>query len=464
MEDSGAFEETRLAAARGELSRALHDGMAAPRAGGDWTKDLHESINGSRLANPHNVNLVFTEHPQMAGVLGFDERGNQAMVLREAPWEDTPSAHPRAMNDTDITAAAVWLNSTIRSARGGSLIRDVLTKKSLANCYDPVKGVLESLPAPTSPRQLDIWLENYFGVRPCKLYRAYARKVLISLVARAFLPGCQVDTTLVLTGGQGTRKSSSLRVIAGERFFSEAHLEFNDHKRLCGALHNGQWIHEIAEIDQYSKVDLARVRELITTRADEYTPMFGRMPVKLPRRSIFIATCNDKHFLRDPFGSRRYWSVQVGDIDVASLAGVRDQLLAEAREAFLAGEQWHLTAGEEQLREDDAASFETELVGLSTVRSFVQRTADHEVVIDDLLALLPRTGLRGTPQQHVGCIMAAIGWKSHRRKVGRAKITYYVSPDKTPEDLLLIEDRRDTPGTDPRLTLKSEGIQDGYPY
>jgi predicted P-loop ATPase len=52
---------------------------------------------------------------------------------------------------------------------------------------------------------------------------------------------------------------------------------------------------------------------------------------------VFVGTTNDLHYLHDPTGARRFWPVKIGYVDRASLIANRDQLFAEAVQAFESG-------------------------------------------------------------------------------------------------------------------------------
>jgi predicted P-loop ATPase len=69
--------------------------------------------------------------------------------------------------------------------------------------------------------RIDDWLTAYLGADTSDYNRAVGRKWLISGVARVYKPGCKVDTCPIFEGGQGAFKSTGLRTLAGDDFFSD---------------------------------------------------------------------------------------------------------------------------------------------------------------------------------------------------------------------------------------------------
>jgi predicted P-loop ATPase len=116
----------------------------------------------------------------------------------------------------------------------------------------------------------------------------------------------------------------------------------------------GAWIIEIAELDSMSRADVSRTKAFISRTTDRFRPPYGARVIESSRECIFCGTTNKSVYLTDETGARRFWPIRTGRIDVDELALARDQLWAEAKAHYDAGERWWLTgsalhsAGEEQ--------------------------------------------------------------------------------------------------------------------
>lgn len=213
------------------------------------------------------------------------------------------------------------------------------------NSFDPIANQLRCLEWDQTPR-LDTWLLDFAGAEDTPLHRAFGRKFLLGMVARGLRPGVKFDTALILEGPQGCGKSSLARVLAGaDEFLSD-----NDPSHLAareqGEAVRGRWIVELSELSGVKRADVENLKAFISRQIDRYRPAYARTTEEIPRRCVFIGTTNQtRSYLTDDTGNRRFWPVLIGKVNLKALAAVRDQLLAEAVQAFDSGELLTLSEG-----------------------------------------------------------------------------------------------------------------------
>lgn len=208
------------------------------------------------------------------------------------------------------------------------------------NAFHPVRDYLRSLKWDQTPR-LDHWLHQCLGAPDTPFTRLAARKTLIAAVARAFKPGCKVDTVLVLEGPQGIKKSTAIERLFGEDHTAESVNIFDQHNKMVMAM-MGAWCVELAEFVAILNRDKNVVKGLLSMRSDRVVLPYAKMASDHPRQCIFFGTINpgELGFLTDNTGNRRYWCVEVTKADLALIADRRDQLWAEAAKAYFADEPW----------------------------------------------------------------------------------------------------------------------------
>jgi predicted P-loop ATPase len=185
---------------------------------------------------------------------------------------------------------------------------------------------------------------DYLGAPDTPYVRAVGKCWLISGVARIYRPGCQVDHTLMLQGAQGIKKSTALRTLASDDWFTD-HISDLQNKDSRLEL-RGKWIVEFAEMDRLRRAEAERIKSFLTTRIDSFRPPYGRRIESFPRESIFAASTNEDTPFSDPTGNRRFWPVDCGEINVDGIASDRDQLWAEARFEHERGTGWWLETRE----------------------------------------------------------------------------------------------------------------------
>ena len=208
------------------------------------------------------------------------------------------------------------------------------------NAYDPVREYLDGLEWDQRPR-LDSWLTDYMGAPEHEIVGLFGSKFLIGAVARVYEPGCQMDNMLVFEGKQGAGKTTACAALFGREYMISSISDFKT-KEASIAL-QGRWVAEIAELAALKKTDITDVKKFVTETVDQFRPVHGKNTIDRPRRCVFIGTTNERQYLKDATGNRRFWPVPCGEVDVERIGKDRDQLWAEAVIRYSKGEPWWLT-------------------------------------------------------------------------------------------------------------------------
>jgi len=324
----------------GELRRRLnatgdvHERLNRPR----WSSQLRLDLAGTPERNEANVITALSNDEAFAGALVFDEFRQEILVMRSLPWEVQTAGLSRVWSDADDVRCAEWLQRreinvapVIVSRSVGAVARDIRVH--------PVRNYLSSLRWDGTLR-LDSWTTAHLGAADTPLNRAFASRWMISAVARIMRPGVKADHMLILEGPQGAKKSSALKALAGEEWFTDELAEIGS--KDAAQQMRGTWIIEIAELDAISRAEVSRIKAFLTRTTDRYRPPYERYIVTVPRQCVFAGSVNPDTYLRDETGNRRFWPVRCGSIDLDALVRDRDQLWAEAVARYQLGAIWWL--------------------------------------------------------------------------------------------------------------------------
>jgi putative DNA primase/helicase len=199
----------------------------------------------------------------------------------------------------------------------------------------------------------------------------------------------------------------------------------------------GIWIVEFAEFLSIRSADVNVAKGWMTVKKDRYRAPYGRQPSDHPRQSVFGGTTNDREFLSDPTGARRFWSVVCGaKIDIEALRRDRDQLFAEAVHRHRTGEVHWLDTDALQA----AAAAEAEehyiqhpwepLIQKWLIEKNKKVTFTNEILIE--LLNKPKSDLGRKDQMAVSDCLHRLGWtkgKQIRSKAQRGQRPYYPPAD-----------------------------------
>ena len=177
--------------------------------------------------------------------------------------------------------------------------------------------------------RINEWLIGYAGAADTAYHRAIGRIMLIAAVRRVRQPGAKFDEVVVLESGEGMGKSTALRILAGDKWFSDS-APFNAEPRETIEQLRGRWIIECADLAGVRKAEVEHVKAFLSRSVDSARLAYDRETTRAPRQCIFVGTTNEQHYLLSTTGNRRFWPVPITCFDLDALARDRDQLWAEA--------------------------------------------------------------------------------------------------------------------------------------
>lgn len=308
------------------------------------------------LGNLANIHILLAESNEWCDRFAYDEMTDEIMVLAPIPGMRTPhkTFKPHQLRDVDILATMVWLQRHHFPNVAKDTVASAITMAAYGQIISPVRYYLEDLetriqwsPGTHAP-MLQRLCANYLGsiedanspASDPKYLSEVGRRFMVSAVARALDPGCQVDSMLVLEGQQGAGKSTAARILFGSSYFSDSlpavnTKEASDHLR-------GKWGIEIPELSAMQKSDVESIKAFVSRRVERYRRPYDRAETTFKRRCVFIGTTNQDAYLRDETGNRRFWPVRVGKIDLQALERNRDMLWAEAVYWYRKGLKWQM--------------------------------------------------------------------------------------------------------------------------
>ncbi len=389
-----------------EVSEKLDEIMGQLDRRWHFNRETGEGRPGKPLPTLKNLTLILSEDPRWVG------------RLRLNVFTDLPELDEKLLTDEAETGIALWFAAHYGFEPGEKKLHKAAVFAASLSHHHPVREYLNGLTWDGTKR-LGGWLHRYVGTPETRLRREVGARWLISCVARVMQPGCKVDTTLILVGAQGKKKSSAFAALAGA-WFCDSPLDFRSKDAMASL--QGVWIYELGELDSLQQRESSTVKAFLSRREDRFRPAFGRNIVERLRETVFVGTTNESEFLADQTGSRRFWPVPVGVIDLAALTADRDQLWAEAVVAYRSGERWWLEGTAEVELEDSSEPYRQVDAWEEVIAGWiVSRTAGWSIseLLDACLAL-PRDRQTTAVTRRVAAILSRMGCvKARSRAWGR---------------------------------------------
>lgn len=395
------------------------------------------------LALVANALIALRHAPEWQGALHFNE-SSMATIAKAAPPFDAPIDVPFPWADEHDLLTAAWMQHQgipVAKEIAGQAVHAVAREHS----FHPIRAYLDSLKW-DGIKRIDDWLTLHMGADTSEYVRAVGAKFLIGAVARVYRPGVKNDTCPIFEGAQGLQKSTALRKLAGDNFFSDDIAELGSKDSVMQT--RGMWIIELSELDAMSGSEKSRVKAFMSRQVDRIRPPYGRRVIEAPRECVFAGTVNKETYLKDETGGRRFWPIKCGAIRIADLERDRDQLWAEARQRFQSGDTWWLDSKRlmEAAAEEAEARYEVdpgdELIAdwLKNPQRRIDQTGhpiaemtstpDSVTVAEILIHCIGKrlNSWTQTDQNRVARSLTAMRWTRYQRRIPGGREWRYMSP------------------------------------
>lgn len=345
--------EPTVTAVRDPIDELIDGAVANKSDTLPWSSLLDFNEAGALRSTLHNITLILNHDPRFAGLAQLNEFSHEIVhrgipklksAVRRNQVKPTLQIDPSIWKASDPVNGDIWsetLEDEIRRiieaprTQGGYALRATdrdlraaINISAREYAFHPVRDFLDGLVWDGKPRTEQLFVK-YFGADDNPYTREIAKLILLGAVARIYEPGCKFDHTLVLEGKQGKRKSTWIEILA-KRWFVEIGAEFQDQKKMVELMQNA-WIIEFGELAGFKRSDVETIKAFISRKVDRVRLAYARRAADFPRSCIFICSTNDREYLKDRTGNRRFWSIEctASEIDTVTFEKEVDQVWAE---------------------------------------------------------------------------------------------------------------------------------------
>ena len=264
----------------------------------EWARGFDFDENGKIKHTSPNYIYLFENHPSFKDALCYDSYTDK-FIYNHRGKEIT-------FNDDFYRETQVEIEKFIEEYKPNRTI-DALKTVAKKRTFNSATDLLDALKWDGKPRVETLFIDQ-LGVEDTKLNREITRRWLVGAVQRLYKPGSQNDCMLILTGGQGCGKSSTLKWLAGPFGFDESISISSTEQDYGMKLHNS-WICCFDEYSGLNKKEAAEYKNWLSKQIDSYRPPYGRAVEDHARHNAYCATTNDDTFLKDhtDVQERRMW-------------------------------------------------------------------------------------------------------------------------------------------------------------
>ena len=375
-------------------------------------RDFMRNTKGGILPNTHNRMVAL--QTSLAGVFAYDSFEATYVYIKPPPWPSDRTAGDQ-VTEACYTRLTGWMDREL-----GLSCKRYDWVDAVAACARHISSLAQAidlLPEWDGVKRVDSWLIDYAHAEDTEATRIISRMFYLGFAMRILSPGSTIQTVLILEGPQGIYKSRLCKAIAsplGPKRFGEL-------KEISGKdafiKLRGKVLLEIPELSAFRGRETEHLKAYLSTDVDIYRPLYGKLDLFYPRSCVFVGTTNERAYLHDTTGNRRYMPVRlVGKIDIEAFQDDAKQLLAEALYRVRQEEQYYCDSSMEAvLAPSTADRIEEDPLKAPTLYNLRRKS---EVCVSEILSELGLKASDSPAARRIAKILVDEGWEKKHTRLG----------------------------------------------
>jgi hypothetical protein len=248
----------------------------------------------------------------------------------------------------------VELNSLYRELQHNSIPVNIdalsrILNSDFSESYDPFKQYFETLDEWDGKTDYIAQLAETVVLENAShkdAFRDCLKRWLVGSVASVVNDEAVNQTAIILVGEQGIGKSRWLNrllppVLSSYKFVGTINPENKDTLIYLSEC----YLINLDELETLRKAEIGALKTVMTMASIKIRYPYDKFPIDVIRRASFVGSINNREFLNDPSGSRRFLVFEVKSIDMNKQIDF-DAVFAQAYSLYKAGEQWWFTEEE----------------------------------------------------------------------------------------------------------------------
>lgn len=286
---------------------------------------LNQNVSSGKRAkmNTHEIITHLITDRDWMGVLRYDAFSRKYVAINPPVALDLEKGD---FSEGDEIRIANWFWCVAQKHTMPTNVREAVIAICEQNTHHPLLEYIEGLDARDTKILDNLATKVFEAKRPME--NVFLKKFLVAAVRRAIHPGTQVDTILILQGGQGDGKSTFVKTLFSQPWTRTQMPSLADRDASMALM--GRWGVELGELDQLLRGANSTAKDFVSRTHDQYRKFGKGTQVEQPRQCVFIGTTNEEDFLRDPTGDRRYWPIKTFSVDLEFVRTHRDEIWGNA--------------------------------------------------------------------------------------------------------------------------------------